>query len=57
MLEWAEPEQTQDVELLRMKEDQLAGPRQKRLKQSKILDDLGASGAATSGDMGGSYNE
>ena len=25
VLEWAEPEQTQDVELLRMKEEQLAG--------------------------------
>ena len=41
VLEWAEPEQTQDVEILRLKEEQLAGPSSKRLKKSKIIEDLG----------------
>ncbi|RNA07835.1 putative RNA-binding 19 [Brachionus plicatilis] len=41
VLEWAEPEQSQDVEILRQKEEQLSGSKNKRLKKSKILDDLG----------------
>ena len=65
VLEWAQPEQTQDVEILRLKEEQLAGisyfciiswlknlnftysftiylgPSSKRLKKSKIIEDLG----------------
>jgi len=39
-LEWAQPEQSQDVEILRMKEEQLSGPAKKRLKKSNILEDL-----------------
>lgn len=41
VLEWAEAEKTQDVEVLRMKEAQLQGPSNKKLKKSRILDDLG----------------
>ena len=63
-MEWAEPEQSQDVEVLRQKEEQLNGfylsllnlktqieiikffslfiaPISKRLKKSKIIEDLG----------------
>lgn len=41
VLEWAEPEQSQDVEILRHREETLSGPVAKRLKKSKILSDLG----------------
>ena len=41
VLEWAAAEQTQDVEVLRLKEEQLAGPSNKRIKKSKIIEDLG----------------
>lgn len=51
-MEWAEPEQTQDVEVLRMKEEQLSGSRSKRLKKSKILDDLGREEDDGKMDMG-----
>ena len=50
VLEWAEPEQTQDVEILRMKEEQIAGSKAKKLKKSKILDDLGGGEETYNGD-------
>ena len=50
VLEWAEPEQTQDVEILRMKEEQIAGSKSKKLKKSKILDDLGGGEETYNGD-------
>jgi hypothetical protein len=40
VLEWAEPEQTQDVEILRAREEALSGSLSKRLKKSKIIEDL-----------------
>jgi len=52
VLEWAAVEQTQDVELLRMKEAQISGPVSKRLKKSKILSDLGGDD-----DMAGAMGE
>ncbi|CAF0804860.1 unnamed protein product [Brachionus calyciflorus] len=53
VLEWAEPEQSQDVEILRQKEEQLSGSRAKRLKKSKILDDLGREEEDLRMDVGG----
>ena len=44
VLEWAAPEQNQDVEVLRMREEQLAGPSNKRLRKSKLIEDLGGGG-------------
>lgn len=44
VIEWAEPEKPQDVEVLRQKEEQLNTPMSKRLKKSKILDDLQGEG-------------
>jgi multiple RNA-binding domain-containing protein 1 len=43
VLEYAEPEKSQDVEVLRMREEQMMGgpTKAKKLKKSQLLEDLG----------------
>jgi len=53
VLEWSAPEQTQDVEILRLKEAQLSGPVAKKLKKSTFLKELGGDDEITGGDFNG----